>query len=169
MIFTWEENIIQYLDFPWLKISYHLFLNFWYLNWSATRSYRWQEQTEQTKCSSTTQEQMSKLSSVACRDPSVQLVFLLAVLFILEAPCQGPTATGILCQPSLSLARERARQKGETKCSVSRPYIFLLVLTLPSKSSATQLLLNECLLIDLWNVIGDSRRVIGHFSKECLG
>lgn len=55
---------------------------------------------------------MSKLSLVACQDPRVQLVFSPCCLVFLEAPCQGPTATDILCQPSFSLAGEGKIERG---------------------------------------------------------
>ena len=85
----------------------------------------------------------------------------------LEAPCQGPNSLGILCQPVSGGWRE-TRQEGEAKYSSQALFPPFSPQT-AKQVSGIQLILNTCLLIDLWNITCGLSGAIGHINKECLG
>ena len=85
----------------------------------------------------------------------------------LEAPCQGPNILDILCQP-VSCGWRETKQEGEAKYSSQALFSPFSPQT-AKHVSGIQLILNKCLLVDLWNITCGLSGAIGHMNKECLG
>lgn len=114
---------------------------------------------------------MSKLSSVACRGPWVQLVFSPCCLVVyLGNPLLGSNSYRyFVSTQSLPGWRDGKTERGNPMLCEQAPYFLFSPHTAKQVSSNAAVTLNKYLLIDLWNVIGDLSGVTGHFSEECLG
>lgn len=119
---------------------------------------------KQTRCSSRIQEQRGQ-AQFSGRSGSVSPAGFLSLL-----PCclsRKPLAIFQMLLPFCvnPVSPWLERRGGRGLCR--QVCIPLLVLTLLRECLGMQAVLNECLLIDLWNVV-DGLGVIGPFSEECL-